>query len=379
MRLPLLLTALTLLTTTTPSGQTLQGSRIDVSKLGPQVGERVPDFSLPDQTGKVQTLKSVLGPRGAVLVFVRSTDWCPYCRTQLVELQGRVKDLQAQGLGVAAISYDPQETHATFARQRGITFPLLADVGSATIRRYGLLNPVPEMATGADKDDPAVKALVQRFVSVGGTVATRMMGIALPGTLILDRQGRVTSRSFEDSYVERTTMANLLVRAGVRQGPVEATRASTSHLEVTSYASDSSIAAGNRFSLVLEIVPGRRMHVYAPGATGYKVIAFNVEPHPHLRVGDTRYPASEIYHFKPLNERVPTFQRAFTLTREVVLDGTREAQQALRGQESLRISGTLDYQACDDKVCFNPVSVPLAWTVKLNALVPGAQPASGSK
>jgi hypothetical protein len=49
--------------------------RVDVSKLGPQVGERVPDFSLSDQTGRVRNLQSVLGPRGAMIVFYRSADW----------------------------------------------------------------------------------------------------------------------------------------------------------------------------------------------------------------------------------------------------------------------------------------------------------------
>ena len=78
--------------------------RIDVSKLGPQVGHRVPDFTLPDQQGRERTLQSIMGPRGAMIVFVRSADWCPYCRTQLVELQGQVAALRAQGLGVAAIS-----------------------------------------------------------------------------------------------------------------------------------------------------------------------------------------------------------------------------------------------------------------------------------
>ena len=49
--------------------------KIDVSKLGPQVGERVPDFSLKDQNGKTWTLQSIMGPKGAVLVFFRSADW----------------------------------------------------------------------------------------------------------------------------------------------------------------------------------------------------------------------------------------------------------------------------------------------------------------
>ena len=49
--------------------------KIDVSKLGPQVGERVPDFSLPDQNGATRTLQSIMGPKGALLVFIRSADW----------------------------------------------------------------------------------------------------------------------------------------------------------------------------------------------------------------------------------------------------------------------------------------------------------------
>ena len=50
-------------------------TKIDVSKLGPQVGQRVPDFSLTDQVGKTQTLQSIMGPKGAMLVFIRSADW----------------------------------------------------------------------------------------------------------------------------------------------------------------------------------------------------------------------------------------------------------------------------------------------------------------
>ena len=50
-------------------------ARIDVSKRGPQVGARVPDFTLIDQTGKPRTLQSIMGRRGAMLVFIRSADW----------------------------------------------------------------------------------------------------------------------------------------------------------------------------------------------------------------------------------------------------------------------------------------------------------------
>jgi len=50
-------------------------ARIEVSKLGPQVGEHVPDFALKDQNGKTWTLQSIMGPKGAMLTFYRSADW----------------------------------------------------------------------------------------------------------------------------------------------------------------------------------------------------------------------------------------------------------------------------------------------------------------
>ena len=46
-----------------------------IGKLGPQVGERVPDFTLIDQQSRSRTLASLLGPRGLMLVFYRSADW----------------------------------------------------------------------------------------------------------------------------------------------------------------------------------------------------------------------------------------------------------------------------------------------------------------
>jgi hypothetical protein len=47
----------------------------DVQKLGPRVGERIPDFMLTDQHGETRTLGSLLAPNGLMLVFFRSADW----------------------------------------------------------------------------------------------------------------------------------------------------------------------------------------------------------------------------------------------------------------------------------------------------------------
>ena len=65
---------LILCTATIVSGQPAPPN-VDVTKLGPQVGERIADFRLPDQNGKVWTLDSLMGPNGLMLVVSRSADW----------------------------------------------------------------------------------------------------------------------------------------------------------------------------------------------------------------------------------------------------------------------------------------------------------------
>lgn len=55
--------------------QAPQSQTVDVTTLGPQVGQRALDFRLPDQHGQPQTLASVAGPKGTMLVFFRSADW----------------------------------------------------------------------------------------------------------------------------------------------------------------------------------------------------------------------------------------------------------------------------------------------------------------
>jgi len=272
---------------------------------------------------------------------------------------------------VVGISYDSEQILADFSKRNGITFPLLSDVGSATIKRYGILNTVVEEALGPNGKDPAVLADLQIYATVN-QASERLRGVPFPGTFIIDRQGRVTSRFFEDYYWERNTVSNVMLRVGTAGTPIQATQVSTAHLDLRTYPSDASVALGTRFSLALDVTPKQGMHVYAPGAAGYRVVALNITPQPHVRTQPLRYPASEVYHFVPLNERVAVFQKPFTLLMEVVPEATAEARKAFAGRNELVITGTLEYQACDDKICYNPESVPVSWKVAMEGLVPGA-------
>ena len=184
------------------------------------------------------------------------------------------------------------------------------------------------------------------------------------------RQGRVTSRFFEDFYRERNTAASLMLRLGIETNPVSGTRGETPHLAITASQTNAEVSAGSRISLILDIEPRPDIHVYAPGADelGYRVIALRLGDDPLVELEPTAYPASEIYHFEPLDEKVPVFQRPFRMVQEVVVGASPEAIEALGSVDVITLGGQLDYQACDDAVCFEPVSVPLSWTLAVEPL-----------
>jgi hypothetical protein len=161
-----------------------------------------------------------------------------------------------------------------------------------------------------------------------------------------------------------------MLKLGTPVSPIAGTQGETSHLAINAYQSNPNITVGTRFHLGLEITPMTGMHVYAPGARdlGYRVIRLELDAPDFIRLPPLQYPASEIYHFEPLDERVPVYQDRFTLVQEVIVEASPEASETLASLDALTLTGRLDYQACDDRICFDPASVPLTWTLTVEPL-----------
>ena len=100
---------------------------------------------------------------------------------------------------------------------------------------------------------------------------------------------------------------------------------------------------------------------------------------PGVIVRAAQFPKPTDYFFKPLNERVPTYQKPFTITQEIVLDGSAATRAALAKQATLTVGGVLTYQACDDRLCYDQVTLPLSWTVGLKPIVTQATVRPGTK
>ena len=106
--------------------------------VGPAVGATVPALHATDLKGAPVNVKDLSGKNGLVLVFFRSAKWCPYCQKQLMDMKDAPAALAQRGYKLAAVSYDPTDVLTGFTEKRGITYPLLSDVGSVTIDAWKL-------------------------------------------------------------------------------------------------------------------------------------------------------------------------------------------------------------------------------------------------
>jgi DsbC/DsbD-like thiol-disulfide interchange protein len=114
-------------------------------------------------------------------------------------------------------------------------------------------------------------------------------------------------------------------------------------------------AAGGKLALFVDVAPKPGIHVYAPGSDTYIPITVKLNALPDLKVGKVAYPKSEIMTFA--DEKVPVFQKPFRLTQDVTLG------KSLKAGSTVIVTGTVNYQACDDRVCYPPESSPVSWTV----------------
>jgi hypothetical protein len=136
-------------------------------------------------------------------------------------------------------------------------------------------------------------------------------------------------------------------------------------LGVAQRVSAERVKVGDPFTVTLDLTPTPRIHVYAPTVVNYKPIAFTVRPQPGLVVRGVSYPPAERYFYAPLKETVDVYEKPFQIVQELTLDDSPAGRRALKGVSTLTVQGTLSYQACDDKICFPPRTVPLTWTVAI--------------
>ncbi|MGH9678464.1 MAG: peroxiredoxin family protein [Candidatus Acidiferrales bacterium] len=326
-------------------GGTLENGAIHVAtiqsfkEVGLDVGQKAPAFSAPDQFGNVQTLDSLRGPKGTVLLFYRSADWCPYCKGQLIQLQAAMARFEKQGIKLAGISYDSVAILKFFSNRRKIEYPLLSDPDSKIIREYHVLN---TEAVGQNQ------------------------GMARPGYFFIDTHGVIREKFFEAKYRERLTGNDVLGKLFPELGEEVSDPVEAPHLQLAAGQSDRVGVPGNLITLTAEVKLPPDVHVYAPGTQGYKPIRLVVDPLPDFELREAEYPRAKILYLPAIKEKVPVFEGSFRIQQVLKVNSMASYSGALGPDgKTVAIQGKLEYQACDSKICFLPASVPVSWTLQV--------------
>lgn len=279
---------------------------------------------------------------------------------QLVELQEARERFTKTGLGLAAVTYDDEAILKEFAAAQHIEYPLLADPSSVIIRAFGVLDP--------DNSD---------FNRAGDGSA--MKDMAYPGYFVLDRDGIVTGKFFEEIYSDRHTPSNVFGRLFPELMESGGAMIRVPHLSARPGQSDLVAAPGNRVTLFLDIELPPGVHVYAPGVEHYKPLELRIEPPAPFETRPIVLPASRVVDLPAIKERVPVYEGRFRLSQDVIVPGRHHdflmsVRNAPNRSREVTINGTLRYQACDAKVCYRPGSLQVSWplTVRLRPMPPRA-------
>jgi hypothetical protein len=258
-----------------------------------------------------------------------------------VQLQSAKQRFDAQGLKLAAISYDSPAILKDFAERHKIDFPLLADPNSEIIRSFNVLN---TEAKGMTK------------------------GMAYPGFFYVDSSGVIREKYFTAKYTDRLTANNVIAKLFPELSAEVSQSINAPHLQLTLAQSDRSVIPGGRVSLIAEIVLPPDVHVYSPRVQGYKPIQLALQEIPGIEFQPVIYPSSKMLYLEAIHEHVPVFEGKFRITQDltVIPSRTSDAVRSLFSHKrTVSIAGELKYQACDKTICYPPTSVPLRWELQV--------------
>lgn len=154
---------------------------------GPALGSTIPaNLSATTPAGDTVALAALARQgNGVAIAFVRSADWCPFCKRQLIELSERAADFEQRGLTLVSISYDDANVLGSFTEQFDINFRLLSDPKSEIIDAFGIRNEDQKPGSAGD-------------------------GIPHPGIMIFNTKGELTAKFAEKSYRKRPQIDDVL-------------------------------------------------------------------------------------------------------------------------------------------------------------------------
>ena len=178
-------------------------ARLKQHKAGedaPKPGDLMPPFVLPDETGRLVTLKDLLA-QGPVVVTFHRGHWCPYCRISISTLVKAQPRIEATGARIVAIIPDREQFAAEMREDCNVSFPILSDMDNGYAMSLNLA-----IWVGAE---------LQEFMTKIGRMLPQYQGndswtLPIPATFVVGKDGRVKARFVDPDYRKRMTLEEVI-------------------------------------------------------------------------------------------------------------------------------------------------------------------------
>lgn len=164
------------------------------------INSKAPEFKIKDQSGVEISLKELRKKGPVVLVFYRG-NWCPYCNKELKNLQDSLTLLTYKKAQVVAISPEASAGIAETVKKTGAVFPVLYDKEAKVAKAYQVAYEVDEKTTTRYKSfgTDLLKINEQKGAPI----------LPVPAVYIINRDGAITYRYFNEDYRKRPSVAEL--------------------------------------------------------------------------------------------------------------------------------------------------------------------------
>jgi peroxiredoxin len=165
-----------------------------------KVGDRAPDFTLPDVNGKLVSSAELIINGPLVVTFIRGR-WCPFCCGTVETWQAMLPQVKEAGATLIVIS--PMTTkQADFMRdQHKLMFPILSDEGNQVASRFGVSYVVPKYQQ---------ESFLSAFINLPFIDNDESWTLPLPATFVIGQDGVVAYAWANEDYTLRAEPAEVL-------------------------------------------------------------------------------------------------------------------------------------------------------------------------
>jgi peroxiredoxin len=166
----------------------------------PRIGEPMPPFVLPDETGRMVRLEELLN-RAPVAVTFHRGHWCPYCRININALAQAHRQLLSAGEGqIIAIMPDRQKFNADLKVQSNVPFPILTDTDNGYALSLNLT-----IWVGAE-----IQKMMEGRLDLPAFQGNNSWMLPIPATFVVGRNGLIRARFIDPDYRNRMMISDML-------------------------------------------------------------------------------------------------------------------------------------------------------------------------